>query len=114
MSSPIKFFYKGQSKDFIIFTESDKITLDYLHDSSIPLTSVVAGGFKVYTPVNGRGSEGILEEASDQDLANEFGTTKVEDIIAKILKHGESKSGADVHRKQWTSTNDANGLSIDH
>ncbi|CEP21291.1 unnamed protein product [Cyberlindnera jadinii] len=107
MSAPVKVFFKGEHRDFIVFVESHDIIEKYQKDPSVPLSSVVAGGFKVYTPNTGRGSEGVLDEASDLDLESEFHTKVIEDIIVKICKNGEYKSSPDVNNKTWTSTNDS-------
>lgn len=107
MSDPVKVFFKGEHRDFIVFVENDDIIERFQKDSSIPLSSVVAGGFTVYTPNTGRGSTGVLDEASDLDLESEFHTKVIEDIIVKICKEGEHRSSPDVNNKTWTSTNDS-------
>lgn len=107
--APVKIFYKGESRDFILFAESEEAYNEYQTDSSVPLSRVVAD-YQVFTPENGRGSEGRLAEASHLDLENEFGTKVSEEVALKILKGGESKhETATVGRKSYSSTNDSNG-----
>lgn len=107
MPNPIKVFYKGEHRDFLAFVESDDVLSNYQKDSSIPLSRVIAGGFKVYTPENGRGSEGILLEASELELDAEFHTKHVDEAFMHLVKEGHSKSVADVDSSRWTSTNDS-------
>lgn len=109
MSNPVKVFYQGSSQDFVVFVESEEVAEKHTQDSTIPLVDVV-GTFKVFTPESGRGVEGVLHEAANRDLENEFGKLSVEDIIAKIIKEGSLKNNAKVGKKQWGSTNDSNGI----
>lgn len=103
-----KFFYKGQSKDFIIFIESEEAVKSHLKDPSVPLVNVVSN-FKVYTTMSGHGAEGKLDEASKQELAIEFGELKVEEIIEKMLKEGSFKHNFKVDKHGFGSTNDNRG-----
>jgi ribosome maturation protein Sdo1 len=106
--SATKHFYKGTTKDFIIFVDDEEAASEYVKDSTVPISDAV-GLFKVFTTESGRGSEGKLESASQQDLENEFGSDKsVEYIVDFIIKNGTNKSGANVERKSFNSTNDAN------
>ncbi|KAH3673276.1 hypothetical protein WICMUC_003735 [Wickerhamomyces mucosus] len=107
MTNPSKVFYKGQYKDFIVFTENDDIVDKYFKDSTIPLVDVV-GTFKVFTTESGRGVEGVIHEASKQDLENEFGNgAKDDSIIEKILKEGQNKSNTNINKNSYNSTNDS-------
>ncbi|CCH44132.1 hypothetical protein BN7_3690 [Wickerhamomyces ciferrii] len=109
MSNPVKVFYKGDSQDFVVFVESEEIASKYTEDSTIPLVDVV-GTFKVYSPESGRGVEGVLHEASNRDLENQFGKKPVEDVIKFIIHEGTFKNNTKVGKKQWGSTNDSNGI----
>lgn len=108
MSTSIKQFYQGTTKDFIIFIDDDSQIEAYKKDSTIPLSQIVAN-FQVYIPESGRGVEGVLLEASKLDLENEFGDKPVEDIVEKIVKEGELKRGGKLNKKGTSSKNDANG-----
>lgn len=90
MSSAVKYFYKGQETDLIVFVSSVEEVDEYLKDPSIGKLSQVVELFKVFTNNVGEGAEGELGEASKSQLANEFGKgKKIEEIIEIILKEGE-------------------------
>lgn len=90
MSSAVKYFYKGEETDLIVFVSSVEEVKEYLKDPSIGKLSQVVEVFKVFTNNEGEGAEGELGEASKSQLANEFGKgKKVEEIIDIILKKGE-------------------------
>lgn len=44
--------------------------------------------FKIFVPQNHRGTQGIYNVASTQELEIEFGTSDVNTIIDKILREG--------------------------
>lgn len=93
MSQPHKLFYKGSSTDFVIFVESQEILDKYRKSNSIPLIDIVSI-YKVFVNRQG-GVEGMLDEASKEELQNEFGPlAKTDDAIRAILEAGENKSGA--------------------
>lgn len=92
MSEPHKLFYKGANSDFVIFVESQEILEKYQKGENIPLIDIVSI-YKVFVNRQG-GVEGKLDEASKEELENEFGLkVKVDDVIRKILKGGDDKSG---------------------
>lgn len=112
-----KIFYKGHHHDFIVLAETASQYEKYVAQqnnpkeaNTIPISDVVAGQIRVFTTENGRGSEGVLHEASKFELENEFGKGKhVDEIVEVILKEGGLKSGGvRANRKSWSSTNDAN------
>lgn len=93
MSSPHKVFYKGSSTNFVIFVESPDILDDYQKGDNVPLIDVVSI-YKVFVNRQG-GVEGKLDEASREELQNEFGDgAKIDDAIRIILKSGDDKSDA--------------------
>ncbi|CDR41514.1 CYFA0S07e03026g1_1 [Cyberlindnera fabianii] len=108
MSGPVKVFYKGENIDFIVFVESEEIAQKYQKDSTIPLSEVV-GTFKIFTSDQRRGSEGVFDEASRQELETEFGTKSVEEAIEKIIKEGTYLNATSLNKKTWNSTNDSMG-----
>ncbi|KAF3987947.1 hypothetical protein FT663_04227 [Candidozyma haemuli var. vulneris] len=89
---PHKIFYKGEEHDFVIFTENPDLIQKYKKgDTTIPLVDLVSV-WKVFINRQG-GADGILDEASRNELENEFGPkTKVDDAIKKILDEGQDKS----------------------
>lgn len=42
---------------------------------------------------NRHGAQGILNEASNSNLENEFGTSVEEDVVTKILRGGSPQTG---------------------
>ncbi|KAH3679519.1 hypothetical protein WICPIJ_008594 [Wickerhamomyces pijperi] len=113
-----KVFYKGHHHDFLVLAESSGQYEKYIHQqndpkqaNTIPISDVIAGQVKIFTTENGRGSEGVLHEASKFELENEFGKGKhVDEIVEHILKEGDLKSGGvNASRKSWSSTNDSHG-----
>ncbi|EEP78644.1 conserved hypothetical protein [Uncinocarpus reesii 1704] len=82
-----KVFYKGDNDDFIVFVEDVAAVRNWKKDRSIPLAQVV-NGFKVFV-THRQGAQGIHDGASKAILECEFGTSDVEEAIAKILERGE-------------------------
>ncbi|CAI4053236.1 hypothetical protein SUVZ_15G2440 [Saccharomyces uvarum] len=93
MSTVIKYFYKGENTDLIIFATSEELVNEYLENPSIGKLSEVVEVFEVFTPLDGRGAEGELGAASKAQVENEFGKgKKTEEVIDLILKNGEPNS----------------------
>ncbi|CCE92486.1 Rtc3p TDEL_0E02430 [Torulaspora delbrueckii] len=101
MSSAVKYFYKGQETDLIVFVSSVDDVNEYLKDPSIGKLSQVVELFKVFTNNVGEGAEGELGEASKSQIANEFGQgKKIEEVIDIILKEGEPNAKVEkIERK---------------
>ncbi|CEP62347.1 Rtc3p LALA0_S05e03598g [Lachancea lanzarotensis] len=101
--APVKYFYKGQETDLVVFAESQEAVDNYLKDPTIGKLTEAVGVFKVFTNPQGEGAEGELGEASKAQVENEFGKKiKIEEAIAKILQNGSPnaksnnlKSGAE-------------------
>lgn len=110
--APVRYFYQGQETDFVIFVDSEEDAQNYLSDSTVPLSQAVST-FQVFTTQSGSGNEGILEEASKQQLQNEFGKEYAEDVIPIILKKGVNKHNHSVSNK-FSSTNDTMGRGVAH
>lgn len=87
---PHKLFHKGSSMDFVVFVESSDLLKKYRKEKSVGLFDVVSIP-KVFTNRN-RGSGGIFDEASNSELANEFGTDRVDDVLDKILIDADDKA----------------------
>lgn len=110
MSEAVKYFYRGEETDLVIFVESEQSVKDYLQDPSIGKLTEIVEVFKVFTNRSGRGAEGEFGEASKAQLENEFGKgKKVEEIIDTILREGEPNAHSDVNRNRFRSTNDSMG-----
>lgn len=86
--SQSRVFYKGTNEDFVVFLDDPEALDKYKTDSTIPLSQVL-GNFDVYKSITG-GATGVLDKASKQELAEEFGDYKSveDDIIKKILAEG--------------------------
>lgn len=113
MPQPRKIFYKGQEFDFVVFTEDSETLAKYRKgDSTIPLIDVVSI-FKVFINRQ-KGLEGILDEASKQEIQSEFGLdATAATAIERIVKEGADKANANVH-KGYSGTNDADGAQAGH
>ena len=93
MSTVVKYFYRGENTDLIVFTASEELVEDYLKNPSIGKLSEVVEVFEVFTPQDGRGAEGELGAASKAQIENEFGKgKKIEEIIDLILREGKPNS----------------------
>lgn len=112
-----KVIYKGNSDDFIVFIDSIEDLQKWKKDSSVPLAQVLNGWkifcsdkyvtqFRPFRGINSRliwyknnrhGAQGILNEASNSHLENEFGTSREEDVVAKILRGGSPQVGTVSH-----------------
>ncbi|SCU95898.1 LAME_0F13982g1_1 [Lachancea meyersii CBS 8951] len=87
--APVKYFYKGQETDLVVFAESSEAVNQYLQDPTVGKLTEAVGVFKIFTNSQGEGAEGELGEASKAQIENEFGAKiKVEEAIAKILQQG--------------------------
>ncbi|OQE43485.1 hypothetical protein PENCOP_c003G00033 [Penicillium coprophilum] len=100
-----KIFYKGRSDDFIVFVDDLDVLQKWKSDRSIPLTEVL-NGWKIFL-THSHGAQGVLDTASQSSLQNEFGTTKEEECMVKILEGGEYQ--ATTAREREGGKNDSNG-----
>lgn len=100
MAQPHKVFYKGQENDFVVFVDNPTLLEKYHKgDNTIPLIDIVSI-YKVFVNRQG-GVEGILDEASKQELQSEFGDkANVDDVIKAILKQGSDKQAAGTFDEQ--------------
>lgn len=94
MATPHKIFYKGENSDFVVFIEDPAILAKYQGgDTTLPLIDVVSI-YKVFVNRQG-GVEGVLDEASKEEIQNEFGkSANVDTAIKTILDKGQDKQGA--------------------
>lgn len=108
MPEPHKIFYKGSHEsDFVIFVEDNDLVQKYKKgDTTIPLIDIISI-YKVFVNRQG-GSEGVLDEASKQELNQEFGKSDIDEIIKKILNNGTDKHSSNLSRG-GSSLNDSIG-----
>ncbi|KFZ11915.1 hypothetical protein V501_04491 [Pseudogymnoascus sp. VKM F-4519 (FW-2642)] len=81
-----KVHYKGSTDDYVVFVEDPAMLKKWRGDKTIALVEVV-DAFKVFT-TGKQGAQGELNTASKSQLENEFGTSKEDDVIQKILQEG--------------------------
>lgn len=61
-----------------------------------------------------QGSQGILGQASKQQLENVFGTTRDDDVVRQVLQKGAVQSGEGIKTSNFGSTNVTMGsLAVD-
>ncbi|KAK7678827.1 hypothetical protein QCA50_018126 [Cerrena zonata] len=99
MAQPHKLFWKGSDYDFVVFIEDSNLVQKYKDIVSI---------YKVFINRQG-GVEGVLDEASKSELANEFGSSDVDSIIKKILVEGTDKKSAGSFHSGESGKNDSMG-----
>ncbi|KAK4158474.1 ribosome maturation protein [Chaetomidium leptoderma] len=104
----VKVHYKGADEDFVVFLDSVEDYQKWLSDKSVPLAQVVSS-FKVFTTRNG-GAQGMLEGASKSMLENEFGTSKDDEAVLKVLEKGTLQE-FEMSERQG-SRNDSNGTYV--
>ncbi|CEO59784.1 RNA binding protein [Penicillium brasilianum] len=92
-----KIFYKGRSEDFIVFVDDLDTLQKWKSDRSVPLTDVL-NGWKIFV-THGHGAQGVLDSASNNALENEFGTSKEDDCLVKILEGGEYQTSTTRERE---------------
>lgn len=107
MSQNTKIYYQPQYEDricengYVVFVSNEEQYEKWKTDSSIPIVNVVAA-FQVWTTGN-KGVNGELNEPSNLQLDTDWGTHKVDEIIPKILKHGEVKGSGKLGGKFGTT-----------
>jgi len=101
----VKVHYKGNDEDFLVFLDSVDDYQRWLSDKSVPLAQVVSS-FKVFT-THKHGAQGLLEGASKAMLENEFGTSKDDEAVFKILEKGNLQEFEMMERQG--RKNDSNG-----
>ncbi|KFY35778.1 hypothetical protein V494_05621 [Pseudogymnoascus sp. VKM F-4513 (FW-928)] len=87
--------YKGSTDDYVVFVEDPAMLKKWRDDKTVALVEVV-DAFKVFT-TGKQGAQGELNTASKSQLENEFGTSKDDEVIQKILQDGtlqETESSA--------------------
>ncbi|KAF8254045.1 DUF1960-domain-containing protein [Wilcoxina mikolae CBS 423.85] len=102
----VKVIYTAKGgESFIVLVDSLEDYEAWKKDESIPLAQVVSG-FQVFTSHKG-GPQGIMDAASNVSLESEFGTSKEEECIKKILKQGSPQVKTNPERQG--DTNPKNG-----
>ncbi|CCF58131.1 hypothetical protein KAFR_0D04840 [Kazachstania africana CBS 2517] len=101
MSSAVKYFYKGNDTDLIVFAKSQNEVESYLKEPRPDKLNDVVEVFEVYTTTNGKGAKGELGTASKAQIENEFGKKmRTEDVIDVILKEGQCNGEMNIPRVQ--------------
>ncbi|BFZ53267.1 hypothetical protein PYCC9005_000290 [Savitreella phatthalungensis] len=98
-----KAVYRGENETFVVIVDSEKAVSDWKKDSSIPLTQVV-DAFYVFVA---HGAQGPFERPSKQQLENEFGKLKEDEIVKKILQEGKLETSK-MSSHRFTESNQAN------
>lgn len=107
MANPHKVFYKGTENDFIVFVEDSEALKKYRsNDKTVPLVDVISI-YKVYTNRQG-GNEGVIDEASNSELQNEFGTRNIDEVLLKIIREGSDKLNPELQHGK-SPHNDSKG-----
>lgn len=101
MSSAVKYFYKGEDTDLVVFATSVEDVNNYLKEPSIGKLSQVVEIFKVFSNRKGSGAEGNLGEASKAQVENEFGKKKIEEVIDSILRRGHPNASVGQLKKGY-------------
>jgi ribosome maturation protein Sdo1 len=104
----VKVHYKGKEDDFIVLAESVDAVKKWKGDKTIPLIDVV-NSFDVFT-TNKHGVQGQLDRASKGVLENEFGSSKDDDVVTKILEKGDVQE-TKAHARQG-ERNPTNGPGV--
>lgn len=81
-----KVHYKGKDEDFIIFVDDIETFKKWQSDKSVPMAHFIST-FQVFV-THKQGVQGQYDGASKATLENEFGTSKDDDVIKKILESG--------------------------
>ena len=63
----------------------------------------VRAAFQVF--FSNQGAQGILGQASKQQLENVFGTKRDDDVVRQILEKGVSQAGEGIRTSNFGSTN---------
>ncbi|WPH04830.1 Hypothetical protein R9X50_00772700 [Acrodontium crateriforme] len=83
----VKVHFKGTDEDFIVFVESADAVKKWKSDRTIPMAQVVSG-WKIFV-THKHGSQGVLDAASNGTLESEFGSSKDDVVMQKILEGGQ-------------------------
>ncbi|KAJ3864952.1 ribosome maturation protein [Lentinula novae-zelandiae] len=97
-----------KSEEYIIIVNPTDYKKWSEGDTSIPLAEVV-DSFHVFYSTSG--NQGLLGQASKQQLENDFGSSKDVDVVEIILKKGRDQPG-DAISSQTFITNAARGSGI--
>jgi len=98
-----KVFYKAKSNDFVVIVDSAEAVATYRKHSSTPLVDVV-DSYDIFV-THKHGAQGVLDRASHSQIENEFGSSKAEDAIEKILRDGQVQQTKGPEK--FGSTNDS-------
>ncbi|KAK9453429.1 ribosome maturation protein [Dipodascopsis uninucleata] len=109
MSLVSKVVYRGSTDVFEVLILSPDHYKRYMKDHSIPLVNIVAS-FKIFVS-----QRGVLNEASNAAIENEFGNISRDEAISNILERGEfQESSKPMDENSYRSRNDTYGPRIAH
>jgi len=104
----VKVHYRGKDDDFVVIVESADAVRKWRDDKTTPLVDVV-NAFDVFC-THKHGAQGQLDRASKALLENEFGSSKDDDVVQKILEKGDLQETR-AHAKQ-ADRNPTNGPGV--
>ncbi|KAI0340901.1 DUF1960-domain-containing protein [Trametopsis cervina] len=109
-----KVVYKPSTQstdEFTVIVNSDEFKSWKEGGDTIPLTEVV-DSFQVF--FSNQGTQGILGQASNQQLDNVFGSHKDIDVVQQILEKGTAQHGEGIRSGNFGATNAGIGsISVD-
>ncbi|KAH9948428.1 DUF1960-domain-containing protein [Amylocystis lapponica] len=108
-----KVIYKPDSQstdEFIVFINPAEYKRWKEGGQTIPLTEVV-DSFQVF--FSNQGAQGILGQASRQQLDSVFGSHKDDEVVAQVLQKGRVEAGNSISTNAPAATNLTKGSTID-
>ncbi|KAI2614638.1 shwachman-Bodian-diamond syndrome protein [Hypoxylon fragiforme] len=85
-ATQVKVHFKGKDEDFIIFVDDIETYKKWKTDKSTPMAHFIST-FQIFV-THKQGAQGQMDGASKATLENEFGVSKEEEVIKKILEGG--------------------------
>ena len=113
-----KLHYKGNQVDFILLLNEDITESDissYKANDSIDLAKLnsILSIDNIYTTQNKKGNTGELIQVSNQEIENEFGTKKLDNVKDAIVRGGtliEVDTSKGFNKRRYSNTNASNGV----
>ncbi|OBZ70037.1 hypothetical protein A0H81_09841 [Grifola frondosa] len=110
VDSPLIRILAQRRKSPASYVSASDTHIDPSH-STIPLTDVV-DSFKVF--FSNQGSQGLLGQASKQQLESVFGTSKDIDVVQQLLTKGKEQTGESFSAGQIATLNATRGSATTH
>ena len=113
-----KLHYKGNQVDLILLLKEDITESDissYKANDSIDLAKLnsILSIDNIYTTQNKKGNTGELIQVSNQEIENEFGTKKLDNVKDAIVRGGtliEVDTSKGFNKRRYSNTNASNGV----